>query len=111
MISKQEVSEKIFALLGKLANDWEYDGEIGPETYLFSELGLQSLDVVILGNTIQEEYGQPIPFSDLLEDIGQRALNDTQVSEWIDFTYDHLAAAQVASGQMTGREVEERNDA
>jgi acyl carrier protein len=105
VISKEEVSEKIFALLGKLANDWEYDGEIGLETYLFSELGLQSLDVVIFGNTIQQEYGQPIPFSDLLEEIGRRDLNDTQLSEWIDFTYDHLAAKDVTAGQ-----VGERND-
>lgn len=110
MNSKQDISEKIFALLEKLANDWEYDGEIGPETYLFSELGLQSLDVVILGNTIQEEYGQPIPFSNLLEEIGQRAVNDTQVSEWIDFTHDYLNASHLNANQVTAREVGERNE-
>lgn len=95
MILKQEVSDKVFALLQQLANDWEYDGEIGLETYLFSELGLQSLDVVILGNTLQEHFGQPIPFADLLADIGRRSFNDSTVSEWIDFTHTHLAVRQV----------------
>lgn len=95
MILKHEVSDKVFALLQQLANDWEFDGEIGPETYLFSELGLQSLDVVILGNTLQEHFGQPIPFADLLADIGRRSFNDSTVSEWIEFTHNHLAGQQV----------------
>ena len=97
MILKQEISDKVFALLKQLANDWEYEGEIGPETYLFSELGFQSLDVVILGNTLQEQYGQPIPYADLLAEIGQRPLNDTKVSEWIEFTYHHLAKRHVGA--------------
>lgn len=94
MILRQEISDKIFALLQQLANDWEYEGEIGPETYLFSELGLQSLDVVILGNTLQEHFGRAIPYADLLADIGRRSFNDSTVGEWIEFTHMHLAAAQ-----------------
>ena len=95
MSLKQEISDKVFSLLQQLANDWEYEGDLGPDTYLFSELGLQSLDVVILGNTLQEHFGQPIPFADLLADIGKRSFNDSKVSEWIEFTHSHLAARQV----------------
>lgn len=73
-------------LLAQLAEDWDYGGEITGETLLFSDLGFQSLDAVVLGNTLQERFGQPIPFADLLVDIGQRPVNDVTVDEWVDFT-------------------------
>jgi acyl carrier protein len=94
---KQEITDRVLALLKQLANDWEYEGEISAETYLFSELGFQSLDVVILGNTLQEQYGQPIPYSELLADIGKRPLNDTNVGEWIEFTCRHLAERKIGA--------------
>jgi acyl carrier protein len=92
VITQQTVGEQVLALMTQLAGDWEYDGEITMQTYLFSELGFQSLDAVVLGNTLQERYGQPIPYADLLADIGRRTFNDITVGEWIDFTYRHLAA-------------------
>lgn len=86
MKTKTEIQEMIFALLTQLAEDWEYSEEITTETYLFSELGFQSLDAVILGNSLQEQLDQPIPYSDLLIDIGQRSLQDVTIGEWVDFT-------------------------
>lgn len=79
-------------LLEQLAQDWDYGGEITEDTYLFSDLGFQSLDAVILGNTLQEQFGQPIPFAELLSAIGQRDVNDVTVKEWVDFTAEHLRA-------------------
>lgn len=90
MTTKEQVSERVIALLSQLASDWDYDAAIDGETYMFSELGFQSLDAVVLGNSLQEEYGQMIPYANLLTDIGQRSFTDVQVGEWIDFTYDHL---------------------
>lgn len=77
-------------LLEQLSEDWDYDDEITGETWLFSELGFQSLDAVVLGNTLQERFGRPIPFADLLVDIGQRPVNDVTVDEWVDFTTKSL---------------------
>ena len=90
MKTKQNVSEQVLALLTQLASDWDYSAEISTETYIFSELGFQSLDAIILGNSLQEEYGQPIPYAELLSNIGQRSFTDITVGEWIDFTYRHV---------------------
>ena len=95
MITKPEVTNKVLVLLDQLASDWEYEEEITAETYLFSELGFQSLDAVVLGNALQEEYGQPLPYTELLSDIGQRTVNDVAVGEWIEFTYRHLSNGQL----------------
>ena len=80
-------------LLEQLAEDWDYGEEITGETLLFSDLGFQSLDAVILGNTLQEQFGRPISFADLLADIGQRPVNDVTVDEWVDFTTASLNTA------------------
>lgn len=85
-ITRTEVWDATVRLLAQLAEDWDYGGEITGETLLFSDLGFQSLDAVVLGNTLQERFGQPIPFADLLVDIGQRPVNDVTVDEWVDFT-------------------------
>jgi acyl carrier protein len=88
-----EVMGHTLALLAELAADWEHSTPIGPETLLFSELGFQSLDAVVLGNTLQERYGQPIPFADLLSEIGQRPFTDIRVREWVAFTVRQLQAS------------------
>lgn len=92
-----EVMGHTLALLAELAADWEYSAQIGPETLLFSELGFQSLDAVVLGNSLQERYGRPIPYADLLAEIGQRPFTDITVGEWVDFTVRQLQAS-VAEG-------------
>ncbi len=96
--TKQEVMNTVLSLLAQLASDWEYDGEINADTYLFSELGFQSLDAVVLGNSLQERYGQPIPYADLLAEIGQREFNDVTVGEWVDFTFRHLKGDASGAG-------------
>lgn len=90
MITREDVQNKILTLLTQLSSDWEFGGEISTDMYFFSELGFQSLDAVVLGNTLQEQYGKPIPYAELLADIGQRTFNDITVGEWIDYTYLHL---------------------
>lgn len=89
-VTKANIQAYILELLAQLASDWEYDGEITADTLMFTELGFQSLDAVVLGNSLQEHYGQIIPYADLLASIGQREFNDVAVGEWVDFTYQHL---------------------
>ena len=91
-VTRPEVTADIIKLLAQLANDWEYTGEITADTLLFRDLGFQSLDAVVLGNSLQEYYGQMIPYADLFAAIGQREFNDITVGEWVDFTYQHLSS-------------------
>lgn len=88
--SRDQVLTEILEFLGKLADDWEYSDEITEETYLLADMGLASLDVVILANAIQEHYGQVFPFTEFYAEIGQRELRDVSVGEWVDFIFDNL---------------------
>jgi acyl carrier protein len=88
----------VLHLLGQLADDWEYACEITPETYFFADMGFESLDIVVLATSIQEQYGQVLPFPELFAEIGQREIRDISVGEWVDFVYEHLNDAAREAG-------------
>jgi len=91
----------MLGLLRQLAEDWEYTGEISPETRMFADLKLASLDVVVLGASIQEFYGQVFPFADFYTEVGQRQAQDVSVGEWVEFVAKHLAESP-AGGAPAG---------
>jgi acyl carrier protein len=99
MTTREQVMEDVLMLLRKVSDDWEYTGEITPETRFFADMGLQSLDVVVLGTAVQEHYGQVLPFMKLFAEMGQRSLPDIPVSEWVDFIHRELGEAERESGR------------
>src|SRR5215470_9810287 len=88
--SREDIKQDMLKLLRQLAEDWEYEGEITPETRFFTDLQLASLDVVVLGASIQEYYEQVLPFADFYAEVGRRQTRDVTVGEWVDFIFQHL---------------------
>ena len=88
--TREDVRSDVVSRLQRLVGDWEYTGTINSETLLLSDLGFESLDLVILGTSIQADYDQVLPFAELFAEIGQRAVPDVSVREWVDFVYEHL---------------------
>ena len=74
-----KVLDDVLALIDELSGDWEFDGEITPETRFLADLGLESLDLVVLGTMIQQRYGQ-LPFAEFYAEIGQRPIEERDVS-------------------------------
>lgn len=95
---REEIREYIIELLQGLAEDWDYLGSLVPETGIFSDLGLESLDAVILGTTIQEHYKQQMPFAQLLSEVGQKEVPELSIAELVDFVDIHLTA-EVGEGK------------
>ena len=88
--TRGEILADVLQLLRELADDWEYGSDITENTYLFADMGLESLDGVVLGTAVQEHYGQVLPFPEFFAEVGQRELRDISVGEWVDFVYRHL---------------------
>lgn len=80
----------VLDLLGELAGDWEYDGEIEPDTRFVADLGLESLEIVVLGTMVQQRYGR-LPFAEFLEELGERPVEerDLTVAELVTFVCEH----------------------
>jgi|SRR5271166_1768953 len=98
-VSQEVILTDVLNLLNQLARDWEYSGEITPDTLLFADLGFESIDAVILASFVQEHYGRPFPFPQLLAEIGQRQVKDLQIRELVGFIYQHLNTAPAGAPQ------------
>lgn len=74
-----------------LCQDWDYADPVGPGSLLFTGLGMESLDAVVLCTAIQEHYRITMPFAELLADIGQKQ-RDLSIAELAEFVNQHASA-------------------
>jgi acyl carrier protein len=90
IVTHQQVLNDVLRLMTQLAGDWEYPGEVTPETRLLADFAMESLGLVVLGTAIQERYGR-LPFSEFLAEIGQRPLEerDLSIGELVEFVCRH----------------------
>jgi acyl carrier protein len=63
---------------------------IGEDTRFFADLGLASIDAVVLSERLSEHYGRPLPFHDLMAEIGRRTERDLAIGELIAFLAENL---------------------
>ena len=94
-VTKENIFDTLRGMLDQMLGDWEYSGQITPETFLVSDLGLESLDIVVLGETIQKHYQETLPFAQFLAEIGQREIRDIRLDEFVEFIYQHLNSSQI----------------
>lgn len=63
---------------------------IDEKTRFFADLGLASIDAVVLGEAIRAHYPRPVPFEELMAEIGRRADRDMSIGELVAFLDKHL---------------------
>jgi acyl carrier protein len=66
---------------------------IDEHTRFFADLGLASIDAVVLGERLQEHYGRPLPFNELMAEMGRRTQRDLSIGELVAFLAANLASA------------------
>lgn len=95
--------EQIGVDLGKIfkdtMGDWEYSGEFTPETRLFADLGLESIDLVALGGAIEEHYRRTFPFAQWLTELRDQQVDDIRVKDVIEFLHRNLNSSSPAQSQ------------
>ena len=90
-----EILAYVLKTVQDLCQDWDYADPVGPGSLLFTGLGMESLDAVVLCTAIQEHYRIQMPFAELLADIGQKQ-RDLSIAELAEFVGQHVnAGAQV----------------
>jgi acyl carrier protein len=79
-------------------NGKEYSGDIGPDTLLFADLGLVSIDAVILAETLEQFYQRTFQFNQFLAEIGREGVRDIRLGRLVGFLNDQLTSQ---TGQAT----------
>lgn len=64
---------------------------IDRDARFFADLGLASIDAVVMGEAVQDFYARPLPFNLLMAEIGGRADRDLTIGELVDFIDHHMS--------------------
>jgi acyl carrier protein len=70
--------------------DRDLPTNIGPETRVFADLGLASIDVVVLGERLEQFYGRRLPFGPFLASLRARGADDLALGELVAFLQQHV---------------------
>jgi len=97
--TQPEIRAYVLTTVQNLCQDWDYAEEVGPESLLFTGLGMESLDAVVLCTAIQEHYQTTMPFAELLAEIGQQQ-RDLSIAELAAFVGQHVGANEAAEQSM-----------
>ena len=90
--------EQIVKDLGNLLREFngkEYSGDIGPKTLFFGDLGLVSIDAVILAETLERFYDCTFPFSQFLSEIEREGVRDIELGELAAFLHRQMIRSGV----------------
>jgi acyl carrier protein len=87
--SPQAILEDLAGLLRNF-DGREYSGILDRSTLFFADLGMASIDAVVLGEKLEQLYGHKLPFHQLLANLSQRGADDLELGELVDFLHTHL---------------------
>ena len=87
---KTVIFNDILETLEKVGEDWEFSAEITLETCLLGDLGMESIDVIVLGEFLEEHYEQAFPFTEYFTELAQQEITDIRVADLVDFIDVHF---------------------
>lgn len=79
-MTEAEVLDDVTRVLGEMQG-CDFGGGLPPSTRFFADLGLASIDAVVLGESLERHYGRPLPYGELMAELGGRADRDITLGE------------------------------
>ena len=92
--SRETIIGDVIRMLKDMPSDWEqeFSETIGPETRLFADLSLESIQIVQLAISIERHFQrQGLPFHKLFMS-DERDINNLRVSDLGEFLYQNINA-------------------
>jgi acyl carrier protein len=87
--SRTKILDDISAILSDQIGV-RFSSSIDEKTRLFADLGLASIDAVVLSERLQDHYGRSLPFNELMAEMGRRTERDLSIGELVAFLDAHL---------------------
>ncbi len=82
-------TEQFYRDLGEvMANafpDRDFSVEIGPNTLVFADLGMASIELVVLGERLEQFYAKKLPYGPFLRALREQGAEDLALGELVNF--------------------------
>jgi acyl carrier protein len=90
--SREAILADMIAIMREMT-DWDYPQEMTRETRFFGDLGFESIDAVVFGESVETHYRRRFPYAEFLRELGEREQRDLKLGELVDFLHLHLNSA------------------
>ena len=64
--------------------------DVGPDTRVFADLGMASIELVVLGERLEQHYGKRLPFGPFLAGLRNAGAEDLQLGDLVAFLQQHV---------------------
>ena len=88
MKTPAQVLADLSAVVRRTFPDRDFPDAVGPDTRVFADLGLASIDLVVLAEKLEGFYGRKLPFGRFLTELRNRGADDIELGELVAFLRD-----------------------
>jgi acyl carrier protein len=85
MRTADEILGELAGVVRRTFPDRDFPDEVDAGTRVFGDLGLASIDVVVLAEKLEVHYGRKLPFGAFLKGLRDRGADDLEVGELVAF--------------------------
>lgn len=89
MRSPEQVLTDLADVVRRTFPDRDFPDAVGPDTRVFADLGLASIDLVVLAEKLEAAYGRRLPFGQFLTGLRNRGADDIALGELVAFLQQH----------------------
>jgi acyl carrier protein len=79
------------AVIRRAFPDRDFSGPVGPDTRVFADLGLASIELVVLAERLEQHYGRKLPFGPFLKALRDRGADDLELGELVAFVQQQVS--------------------
>lgn len=90
MITSEQIIADLTTVVRTTFPDRDYTGSIGAETRLFADIGLASIDLIVLAERLEVFYGRKLPFAAFLNELRKLGADDLELGRLITFLQRHV---------------------
>ena len=83
--SDADILADLSAVVRRTFPDRDFPDDVAADTLVFADLGLASIDVIVLAEKLEAHYGQKLPFPQFLAALKDRGADDVPIGEFVTF--------------------------
>ena len=90
MRSDEQITRDLAEIMAAAFPDRDYSGPVGASTRVMGDIGLASIDLVVLGERLEKFYGKRLPFGSFLAGLRTRGAEDVELGELVAFLREQV---------------------
>ena len=90
MKTADQILAELATVVRRTFPDRDFPDEVDAETRMFADLGLASIDLVVLAEKLELHLGRRLPFGTFLKGLRDRGADDLAIGDLVAFLQAHV---------------------